>query len=113
MCGGVDKPFWAHRIYDSQSGILENCFFHKTHYNIFNTLFNTNFKTWFSDDYITRVYALNNKCFICPNIMFRNINRVGQTEFSDRYEPDISIKEKWKKYANEDAQKLFTYINKI
>ncbi len=111
MCGGVDKGYWYQRLLQNESGIIENGFFHKTHYEIFKTLFNEKFKTWFSDDYITRVYGLNAKCFLCPNILFRNINRVGQSEFNDRYLPDTSIRDTWKKYANNDAEKLFNYIS--
>ncbi len=109
IAGGVDKSFWFARILQNQNGIIENGFFHKTHYKIFKTLFNGRFKTWFSDDYITRIYMLNNCCYLSPNILFRNMNRVGQINYEDRYQPDLQIKDDWKNIANEDAKKIYDF----
>lgn len=113
IAGGVDKSYWYARVLQNQNGIIENAFFSKTHYNIFYRVFNEKFKTWFSDDYITRIYMLNDCCYLSPNILFRNMNRVGQVDFNDRYTPDESIKDKWLEIANEDARKIFNFIQKL
>lgn len=113
ITGGVDKPYWYARILQNQNGIIENGFFSKTHYKIFNRVFNENFKTWFSDDYLTRIYMLNNCCYLSPNILFRNMNRVGQVEYQDRYTPDNKIKDKWLEIANKDAKLIFNFIQKL
>ena len=113
VCGGVDKSYWFARVLQNQNGIIENAFFHKTHYKIFGSIFNNDFKTWFSDDYITRIYMINNCCYLSPNILFRNMNRVGQVEYNDRYEPDTDIKVRWIQIANDDSKKIFEYKKKL
>jgi hypothetical protein len=113
MCGGIDKGYWAERMFANQNGIIENGFFHKTHFKIFNTLFNSNFKTWYSDDYLARIYGLNNCCFVCSNILFQNINRVGQKGLADRYTADMDISDKWLDIANQDAKKIFVFIQNL
>lgn len=109
ICGGVDKTYWHTRILQNQNGIIENGFFHKTHYKIFNTLFNERLKNWYSDDYITRIYMLEDCCYLSPNILFRNMNRVGQIAYKDRYEADLSIADCWLELANKDSKKIFDY----
>ena len=91
IAGGVDKGYWYARVLANQNGIIENAFFHKTHYKIFGILFNEKLKNWFSDDYITRIYMLDNSCFLSTNILFKNMNRVGQVAYQDRYDADILI----------------------
>jgi len=113
ICGGVDKQYWLARIIQNQNGIIENAFFHKTHYEIFGSIFNNEFKTWFSDDYITRIYMINECCYLSPNILFRNMNRVGQQDYNDRYDPDTKIKDKWLDIANKDSIKIFNYKKKL
>lgn len=113
IAGGVDKSYWFARILENQNGIVENGFFHKTHYKIFKTFFNERFKTWYSDDYITRIYMLNDCCYLSPNILFRNMNRVGQIAYNDRYKPDTAIKDSWLEIANSDAKKIFDYAQRV
>ena len=106
ICGGVDKSYWVARINANQNGIIENGFFHKTHYTIFKTLFNKEFKSWYSDDYLARLYYNVERCFLCPNVIFWNCNRVGQQDSEDRYKPDMSVQKTWKKIADIDSEKL-------
>jgi hypothetical protein len=113
ICGGVDKGYWVARINYNQNGIIENGFFHKTHYKIFKTLFNKEFKSWYSDDYLARLYYNVNRCFLCPIVIYWNCNRVGQEEGADRYIPDLTIKDKWKSIADKDSIKLKEIIDKL
>tara|TARA_R110002096_G_scaffold430350_3_gene644074 strand:+ start:1284 stop:2060 length:777 start_codon:yes stop_codon:yes gene_type:complete len=109
ICSSTEMVFWNERLCNNQNGIAENILFHKTHYNIFKTLFNPKFKNWFSDDYISQLYYSIDKCFICGFVNFRNTHRVWQQKLN-RYEPDVSIQHEWKDLVNEDKKKLFNYV---
>lgn len=110
ICGGVDKNFWLERVIRNQSGILENVFFHKTHYDIFGRLFNEKFKTWFSDDYISELYRSNNLTFISSNNLYINTNRVGGHKEDNRYKPSTEMEKIWRDIAKEDSKLIDKYL---
>lgn len=93
ICGGVEQKYWLERTLINKIGIIENAFFSRKHYEIFSTLFNTNFKNWFIDDHITRSYG--KYAFICPNILYVNQNRilVSNKNNNKRYIIDINAKD--------------------
>lgn len=105
IVGGVDKQFYLERALRNLQGIIENGFFHRTHIEKLNTIFNAKLKTWFSDDYLTSLYE--DYCYICPWIEFRNINRVGDSNELSRYKPDREVEKIWEKLAVQDRRTLF------
>ena len=113
ITGGVDKQFWLERIVRDQSGILENVFFHKTHYDIFKRFMNPKFKTWFGDDYITQLYRNVDATFICSNHLYVNTNRVGDQNENNRYKPSVEMKDDWFKTAKEDSKLISKYLKQI
>ena len=110
--GGVDKQFWLERAVRKLEQILENVFFHKTHYGIFKRFINPEFKTWFGDDYLSQLYREVDRTFICPNILFSNNNRVGDTNNKSRYEPSLENQDKWLNIAINDSEKIKEYMKK-
>ena len=84
MTGGSDKAFWYARAGTFKQGIIENGFFHRTHYDIFGYLFHPSLKNWYSDDYISEIYYNNRCCFLAPYVLFRNTNRVLQHDIPRR-----------------------------
>jgi len=111
--GGVDKQFWLERAIRGLDQILENVFFHKTHYEIFNRFINPEFKTWFGDDYLSQLYREVDKTFICPQILFQNANRVGDGNKKSRYEPSLENQDKWKTIAINDSDLIKQFINEV
>lgn len=112
ITGGVDKQFWLERVIRDQNGILENVFFHKTHYEIFKRFMNPKFKAWFGDDYITELYRQVNATFISSNHLYINTNRVGDQNKNNRYNPNVDLKDKWLKIAKEDSKLIKHYLNR-
>ncbi len=110
ITGGVDKRFWLERIFRSQNGILENVFFHKTHYKIFKRFMNPKFKAWFGDDYISQVYREVDSTFISSNHLYQNANRVGGDNGSNRYDPNLEMQKTWQQTAKEDSKFIKEYI---
>ncbi len=108
--GGVDKQFWLERGLRGLDQILENIFFHKTHYKIFNQFINSKFKTWFGDDYLSQLYREVNSTFICPTILFMNQNRVGDANEKSRYEPSLENQNEWLPVAKQDSKLIKDYI---
>jgi hypothetical protein len=108
--GGVDKQFWLERAIRGLDQILENIFFHKTHYEIFNRFINPEFKTWFGDDYLSQLYREVDRTFICPDILFQNANRVGDSNEKSRYEPSLENEDKWKDLAIKDSIKIKEHL---
>lgn len=103
--GGIDRHFWIERIIRDQSGILENVFFHKTHYEIFGKFINPAFKSWHGDDYLSQIYRSTNSCFISSSHWYTNTNRVGgHQEDKNRYAPTIEMEDKWMNIAIEDSK---------
>jgi hypothetical protein len=113
IIGGVDKQFWLERAVRGLDQILENVFFHKTHYTIFNRFMNEKFKTWFGDDYLSQLYREVDRTFICPQILFQNANRVGNANNKSRYEPSLDNQNVWKKEALKDSLKIKEYLKNI
>lgn len=111
--GGVDKQFWLERALRNLDQILENVFFHKTHYDIFKRFINPEFKTWFGDDYLSQLYREVGRTFICPTILFQNANRVGDQNKKSRYEPSLENQSKWKNLAIKDSQLIKDYLSTI
>jgi hypothetical protein len=103
ICGGVDMRFWCERAIRDQAGILENVFFSRNHYERFGFLFPPEVKNWFSDDIITKIYRNVDRCYICPNIKYQNVNRVGGSNEKSRYVPPEKeeIAKNWDKIANQ------------
>jgi hypothetical protein len=110
--GGCDKQFWLERGLRHIDQIIENVFFHKTHYEIFGRFIHPNFKTWFGDDFLSQIYREVNSTFICPTILYLNQNRVGDDNKNNRYEPDMSNDKKWKPLAISESKKIKEYIKK-
>lgn len=110
ITGGVDKSFWLERVNKYQNGILENVFFHRSHYEIFNNFMNPKFKSWFGDDFISQLYREVNRCFICPNFLYCNANRVGGHNENNRYEPSTEMESIWKSEALKESKKIILYI---
>lgn len=109
--GGVDKHFWLERTIRNQNGILENVFFHKTHYNIFHRFINPVFKTWFGDDYLSELYRQIDATFICSTHLYQNANRVGGHQpDKNRYEPTTEMADKWRDIAIKDSEIIKNYI---
>jgi hypothetical protein len=100
--GGVDKQFWLERAIRCLDQILENVFFHKTHYKIFNRFINPEFKTWFGDDYLSQLYREVDRTFIY---------RVGDSNKKSRYEPSLDNQSKWKKLAKQDSKLIKDYLS--
>jgi hypothetical protein len=113
--GGVDKQYWLERLVRDQNGILENVFFHKTHYEIFGRFINTKFKTWFGDDYLSQLYRYSNSTFICNTILYINSNRVGDHQKDkNRYIPTMNMQKDWIDIAKADSEIISNYLqNKI
>jgi len=115
IVGGVDAGFWIERTIIDQNGILENVFTGRKHYERFGWFFPPEVKTWYSDDMITKIYMNVDKCFICPNIQYKNTNRVGGTNDQSRYVPpeNTPIAKSWKELANTYTLKgFFNSLNK-
>ena len=112
ITGGVHKQFWLERTLRNQNGILENVFFHKTHWKIFKRFMNPKFKAWFGDDYLSEVYRIHNSTFISSNHLYINSNRVGNQNDKNRYNPNTDLKDKWLKIAKEDSKLITKYLNK-
>ena len=110
LTGGIDKSFWLERVLRKQNGILENVFFHKSHYEIFETFMNPKFKTWYGDDYISQLYREVERTFICPNFLYVNANRVGGHNECNRYEPSTEMESIWKLEAKKESKKITEYI---
>jgi|TARA_R110000772_G_scaffold59046_1_gene133808 hypothetical protein len=102
IIGGVDTNFWIERQLHEQSGILENVFTGRDHYERFGWFFPPEVKTWFSDDLITKIYRNVGLCYICPNIKYINTNRVGGSNEKSRYVPpeQEKIATSWYNYAD-------------
>jgi len=102
ICGGVDMPFWCERVIRDQAGILENVFFGRPLYERLGFLFPPEVKSWFSDDVITKIYRNVDRCYICPNIKYHNVNRVGGNNDKSRYVPPEkeAIAKNWPQVAN-------------
>ena len=109
ICGGVDMPFWCERVIRDQSGILENVFFGRPLFERLGFLFPPEVKTWFSDDVITKIYRNVDRCLICPNIKYSNVNRVGGHNDKSRYKPpeDQPIAKNWPEVANKYTMEAF------
>ena len=71
---------------------------------------NPKFKTWYGDDYISQLYREVNRCFICPNFLYINANRVGGHNECNRYEPSTEMELIWKSEAKEQSLKINEYI---
>jgi len=111
--GGVDKQFWLERLLRDQNGILENVFFHKTHYEIFGRFINEKFKTWFGDDYLSQLYRYSNSTFICNTVLYFNSNRVGNCQKEkNRYEPSIEMQKNWIDIAKSDSEIISKFLKK-
>lgn len=102
--GGCDEKFWISRLSHRQIGILENAMVTRHHWDTFGFFFPPELKSWWSDDWISRVYG--SRCFTAPAIHFSNTNRVGDHNELSRYQPDKSDADKWMSYATRDAAKL-------
>jgi hypothetical protein len=112
ITGGVDKQCWLERIIRNQNGILENVFFHKTHYNIFKRFINPKFYSWFGDDYMSQLYRYSNSTFICSNHLYINCNRVGGHQpDKNRYEPKDDLRDVWLDIAKEDSKIITKFLN--
>lgn len=114
IVGGVDARCWIQRCLINETGILENVFTGRKHYERFGWFFPPEVKTWYSDDLITKIYMNVNKCFICPNIQYQNTNRVGDINDRSRYVPPVNtpIATSWKQLANTYTLKGFFNSNK-
>ena len=42
-----------------------------------------------------------------------SLNRVGQKGLADRYTADMDISDKWLDIANQDAKKIFVFIQNL
>jgi len=109
VCGGCDLKFWVERLCNNSIGILENIFFHKNHFQFQKYIFPKELKTWWSDDYISNLYY--NLSFCCPEIQFKNMNRVGGHNEKSRYEHDPEDSNKWKPLVERDQKKIIKIIN--
>lgn len=113
IAGGVDKHFWLERVFRNQNGILENVFFHKTHYEIFGRFMNPKFKSWYGDDYISQIYRHNDATFISSNHIYYNSNRVGGHQpDKNRYAPTTEMEATWKQIALEDSKLISEFKNR-
>ena len=99
VTGGCDIGYWINRLENGSIGILENIFFHKSHFNYFDRVFDKRLKTWYSDDYISNLY--NNYTYCCPNIRYINTNRVGEDNPMSRYTPDMKDRELWQSFIKD------------
>jgi hypothetical protein len=112
ITGGVHKQFWLERTLRNQNGILENVFFHKTHWKIFKRFMNPKFKAWRGDDAISQTYREHNSTFISSNHLYINSNRVGNENSKNRYEPNDSLRDTWLDIAKEDSKLITEYLKK-
>ena len=113
ITGGVDKHFWLERVFRNQNGILENVFFHKTHYEIFGRFMNPKFKSWYGDDYISQIYRHHDATFISSNHIYFNSNRVGGHQpDKNRYAPTTEMEATWRQIAKEDAELISKFKNR-
>jgi len=102
VCGGCDINFWVERLMLGKIGILENIFFHRSHYDYFDVVFHKKLKTWWSDDYISGLYY--NYTFCCPNIRYSNRNRVATNNTKSRYVVNKKDSELWSGYVLESQK---------
>lgn len=109
IIGGVDTPYWIERIIRNQSAIIENVFTGRKHYERFGWFFPPEVKTWYSDDMITKIYRNAQKAFVCPNIKYSNINRVGDNNEASRYVPpeNSPLAKNWHLIANKYSAQSF------
>jgi len=106
IIGGVDQPFWMERVIRDLPAILENVFFSRTHIQRFGWIFPSEVKTWYSDDILTKIYRNVDKCLVCPNIKYKNMNRVGGNNDKSRYVPpeNTEIAKTWSILANKYSE---------
>ncbi len=102
VCGGCDINFWVERLMLGKIGILENIFFHRSHFDYYDLVFHKKLKTWWSDDYISSLY--HNYTFCCPNIRYSNRNRVSTNNTKSRYIVDNNDSKLWEGYVKESQK---------
>lgn len=110
VVGGCDFNFWLGRIMNNEIGIVENCMISKRHFEMLGYFFHPKFKTWWSDDWISRTYY--NICFTSPEIKFININRVGDHNPNSRYRQNNNDKNYLEDAVSESQKKIYEYIKK-
>jgi len=110
VIGGCDTNFWIERMMNNEIGIVENCMISRKHYEILKFFFHPNFKTWFSDDWISQIY--HNICFTVPEIKFINKNRVGDHNPRSRYNYNMEDKKLLNSSVLESQEKIYKYIIK-
>lgn len=71
VVGGIEQNNYNWRIRRKLKPIIENAFVHRTHYNIFKTLYSKEITNWHSDTWITNVYP-SRYAVVIPSITFEN-----------------------------------------
>lgn len=60
---------------NGQSPVIENAFFHKTHYDIFGYLFYPKIDNYYCDEWLTEIYRKHNKAHILEDVLCNNVIR--------------------------------------
>jgi hypothetical protein len=79
--------------------VIENIFFHRKHYNIFETLFHPSINNWYCDNWITDVYGSVNRSYMMVDIIIKNFSR------DTRYDAERSFS-KYEECLKEGIEKI-------
>lgn len=88
------------------SGLLTQCMLSREHYLIFGFLFNPIIKNWWCDTWLNEIYK--------PNLIFRLENHFYKNAGgTPRYKINIKDRTKWIELANQDKNKLISYLKSL
>ena len=101
VIGACHLQNYRQRINAGKPAVIENAFVHKTHYQIFGTLFDERIDNWYCDDWMTEVYKPGHSIHL--NDLF-----IKNMVIDNRYEIR-NINNKIGEYVAEGKEKLLHY----
>lgn len=103
VVGPCDMNMYFERILQGHRPIIENCFVHKKHYEIFGLMFHSKIDNIFCDDWITEIYERAGlMSFVHTRYSIENNVRNGRYNYVQQ--PEIH------KYVQEGVKTLTNYI---
>jgi hypothetical protein len=102
IVGPCEIENYQMRMRSGSNIVIENAFFHRRHYEIFNTLFHGSINNWYCDNWLTDVYSSIGKSTMILDVRVKNHKRDA------RYSID-SCRE-YKRYLSEGVDILNKYL---
>uniref|UniRef100_A0A6C0KS12 Uncharacterized protein n=1 Tax=viral metagenome TaxID=1070528 RepID=A0A6C0KS12_9ZZZZ len=103
VTGPCDEMIFKWRSERGLHQVIENAFVHRTHYDIFGTLFHTDINNQFCDDWITLVYDK----FAMINLNVKSENTVRNARYN------LEKVDKIKEYIDKGKEKIEKYRSNI